>query len=177
MVTIEPINVSWSLTTSMVSHDHHQTVRYGEEAGVSTAESTFSIIVSCHTNDHTTELQRLRYFGWRCLKQYDCKMVLQRWVCQMSKGGFWSSPSRRRNRLHGSCILPSRKLSIQKSFETKWSLTTIDDYLQGPTWPFKTVWVNHWSQIQNGTIWPIRSQQWFDKRSQWTSFQTFTFQS
>ena len=112
--------------------------------------------------------------AWRCL---DCKMVLQRWVCQMSKGGFWSSPSRRRNRLHGSCILPSRKLSIQKSFETKWSLTTIDDYLQGPTWPFKTVWVNHWSQIQNGTIWPIRSQQWFDKRSQWTSFQTFTFQS
>ena len=56
----------------LVSHDHHQTVRYGEEAGVSTAESTFSIIVSCHTNDHTTELQRLRYFGWRCLKQYDC---------------------------------------------------------------------------------------------------------
>ena len=26
----------------LVSHDHHQTVRYGEEAGVSIAESTFS---------------------------------------------------------------------------------------------------------------------------------------
>ena len=47
-----------------------------------------------------------------------------------------------------SCILPSRKLSIHKSIETKWSLTTIDDYLQGPTWPFKTVWVNHWFQFQ-----------------------------
>ena len=86
--------------------------------------------------------------AWRCLKQYDCKMVLQRWVCQMSKGGFWSSPSRRRKGLKESCILPSRKLSIQKSIETKWSWMTIDDYLQGPTWPFKTVWVNHWSQIQ-----------------------------
>ena len=29
MVTLEPINVSWSLTTSMVSHDHRQTVRHG----------------------------------------------------------------------------------------------------------------------------------------------------
>ena len=72
MVTLEPINVPWSLTTSMVSHDHHQTVRYGEEAGVSTADSTFSNS-NGHKWPHDGATDNLALSGWRWLKQYDCQ--------------------------------------------------------------------------------------------------------
>ena len=171
----------------LVSHDRHQTTLWLHSNPSTSVPLIQRFQIQMVTNDHTTELQIIPHYpagddsNNTTVKtsQMDRPQSRTRPIRrsgQMSKGGFSTNLKSQRIR-HGSCILPSRKLSIQKSIETKWSWMTIDDYLQGPRWPFKTVWVNHWSQIQNGAIWPRRSQQWFDKRSKRTSFQTFTFQS
>ena len=86
----------------LVSHDHHQTVRYGEVAGVSIAESTF-FNSSGHKWPHDGATENL------ALRQGDdsnnTTVNLQRWKSrksgkarrsdQMSKGGFQPFPSRR----------------------------------------------------------------------------------
>ena len=56
----------------LVSHDHHQTVRYGEVAGVSIAESTFSNS-SGHKWPHDGATDNSALSSWRWLKQYDCQ--------------------------------------------------------------------------------------------------------
>ena len=118
----------------LVSHDHHQTVRYGEVAGVSIAESTFSNS-SGHKWPHDGATENL------ALRQGDdsnnTTVNLQRWKSrksgkarrsdQMSKGEFkLSQVEEIRRKLQVSCILPSWKLSIQKSID-QWSYVTLDD--------------------------------------------------
>ena len=64
--------------------------------------------------------------AWRCL---DCKIVLQRWVCQMSKGGFQPCPSHRKS-LQRSCTATVKK--TQHSIGSRqW---------HGPTW---VMWHDH----------------------------------
>ena len=171
----------------LVSHDHHQTVRYGEEAGVSTADSTFSNS-NGHKWPHDGATDNPALSGWRWLKQYDCLNFTDGQAAKSDtpdtkirsneqRGVFNLTQVTEDVSLQGSCILPSRKLSI----------------LHGPVWPTKklrtvrydqqkncersgmthtkTVLVNHWSQLQNGAIRPRRSQQWFDKRSKRTFIQ------
>lgn len=150
------INVPWSLTT-VVSHGH-QKMLWSQSNPSTSVPLIQRFQIQMVTNDHTTELQIIPHYpagddsNNTTVKtsQMDRPQSRTRPIRrsgQMSKGGFSTNLKSQRIR-HGSCILPSRKLSIQKSIETKWSWMTIDDYLQGPTWPFKTVWVNHWSQIQ-----------------------------
>jgi len=115
----------------LVSHDHHQTVRYGEEAGVSTADSTFSNS-NGHKWPHDGATDNPALSGWRWLKQYDCLNFTDGQAAKSDtpdtkirsneqRGVFNLTQVTEDVSLQGSCILPSRKLSI----------------LHGPVWPTK----------------------------------------
>ena len=122
----------------LVSHDHHQTVRYGEVAGVSIAESMFSSS-SGHKWPHDGDTENLalrdgddsnnttvKLRRWVC--QYDCKAPTMS-LSNEQRGVFILSQvtEEMSSRFYRwSCILPSWKLSIQKSID-QWSYVTLDD--------------------------------------------------
>ena len=113
----------------LVSHDHHQTTLWSHTNPSTSVPLIQRFQIQMVKSDHTVELQRLQHFGWRWLKQYDCKMVLQRWVCQMSKGGFQPCPSHRKS-LQRSCTATVKK--TQHSIGSRqW---------HGPTW---VMWHDH----------------------------------
>ena len=123
MVAIEPINVPWSLTTSVVSHDRHQTTLWLHSNPSTSVPLIQRFQIQMVTNDHTTELQIIPHYpagddsNNTTVKtsQMDRPQSRTRPIRrsgQMSKGGFSTNLKSQRIR-HGSCILPSRKLSIQ----------------------------------------------------------------
>ena len=98
-----------------------------------------------------------------------------------AKGGSQPTSSHRRY-VMGPVFYRQENSAFNSQSKLEWSHMTIDGYLHGPVWPTKncersgmthtkTVLFNHWIQMQNGTIRPRRSQQWFDKRSKRTFLQ------
>ena len=107
----------------LVSHDRHQTTLWLHSNPSTSVPLIQRFQIQMVTNDHTTELQIIPHYpagddsNNTTVKtsQMDRPQSRTRPIRrsgQMSKGGFSTNLKSQRIR-HGSCILPSRKLSIQ----------------------------------------------------------------